>query len=87
MTEEDRERFVRMESKLNDNGRSLGILFKGIEGNGQPGLKDRMTGLEVKLSDHLLLHSQAPARKDNVIQIVALLVMIIISSLGWFRGV
>ena len=40
------ERLVRMETKLDSNARQLGILFRSIEGNGQPGLKQRMTVLE-----------------------------------------
>jgi hypothetical protein len=76
MTEEDRERMVRMETKLDANAKSLGILFKSIEGNGKLGLKDRMTGLEIMVGDHLRMHESSPQKQGNVIQWFILTIMI-----------
>jgi hypothetical protein len=75
--EEMNERLARIETKLDANAASLSILFRGLEGNGQPGIKDRMTGLEAVVRDHLRLHDQDPVKHGNLIQILILVAMVV----------
>jgi hypothetical protein len=77
MTDEDRERLVRMETKLDTNATSLGILFRSIEGNGQPGLKQRMTVLEAGHDACQRERDSGPSRHNNVIQWVMVLIMVV----------
>jgi hypothetical protein len=86
MLEADRERMVRIETKLDSNAKSLGILFKSIEGNGRPGLKDRVTGLEIVVNDHIKCHDSQTGKSGNVIQVIITLVMIITVAINIIMG-
>ena len=70
------ERLVRMETKLDANARQLGILFRSIEGNGQPGLKQRMSVLEAGHDACQKDRYSQPAKTSNVIQWIMVLIMI-----------
>jgi hypothetical protein len=83
MATEDRDRLVRVETLIEGMDEKLESLTKAIRGNGQPGLLDRVTHMETMLTEHLDAHSGAPARRDNIIQIIGVVIMVIIAGVGW----
>jgi len=70
------ERLVRMETKLDANARQLGILFRSIEGNGQPGLKQRMSVLEAGHDACQKERYNNPAKTNNLIQWLMVVTMV-----------
>jgi hypothetical protein len=42
------------------------LLFKDIEGNGTPGLKQRLTGVETRFSEHVTLHATEDKRASRL---------------------
>ena len=70
-----------MKSMLEANQKSLGILFRTIEGNGQPGLKQRFAVLE---SEHTRCMQEKrdsanlkPTKSGNHIQWVVVCLMVV----------
>lgn len=72
MTDEDRALLITIAADTKANKESLGVLFRTIEGNGRPGLKQEMAVLQ---SEHVeckrlreLKANQQPQRQGNLIQ-------------------
>lgn len=79
-TENDHDLLVQIARDTKANKESLGILFRTIEGNGQPGLKQRMTTLEASHNECQRQRDreadQEPAKQGNVIAWMALVVTV-----------
>lgn len=88
MTNEDSARLARIEAKMDSAGKSINILFHSIEGNGQPGLKERMTLIEAAHNqcqrDRQMDKESQPAKQGNLIQGLVLTIMVITCLLSVF---
>lgn len=82
----DHDLLVKIAADTEANKNSLGILFRTIEGNGQPGLKQRMTQME---AEHKLCKEQTslnPQKQNNLIQWVMVAIMIGTAAIMIYKG-
>lgn len=80
MEQVDRDLLIQIAADTKANKDSLKILFHAIEGNGQPGLKQRMTAVETSHTECKKQReteaAQEPVRNSNAIQVVNILVIL-----------
>ena len=82
MTNEERDRLIiELHTMAKTTEKHISTLFKAIEGNGQPGLKQEVAGLKRSQMECLERQRQAPANYGNKIAIGAVLVAVFISPL------
>jgi hypothetical protein len=85
MAIEDRDRLIRVETLVEVMGDKVDALTKAIQGNGQPGLLQRVTHMETMIEEHISSHAEEPARTGNIINLIAVVAMVVIAGIGWLK--
>jgi hypothetical protein len=90
MSEEDKRILGRLETKIDNLTTSVGILFKAIEGNGQPGLKQDMAVLKSEhaacMRDREIEKNNEPQKQNNLIAWLALVSVIVMTAVQIIIG-
>jgi hypothetical protein len=68
-----------MHSGVNEMRGAVEVLFRAVEGNGQPGLKQKVAKLEQAHADCQRIRSQEVGKDSNKLAMAAILVAVFIS--------